>query len=222
MLNYGIQLVTGPFAEPVSLPIAKAHLRVEFSDDDGLILALITAAREYVEHAMNRAIFNQTWALTLDCFPSYGIWPTASPTGAQDATGYWTYIDSNAIKLPRPRTSSIVSITYVDSTGKTQSLDPSTLLVDTSSEPARIVPANGSWPYPGVYIPGSVKVTFITGTYGDGTDPSTCPASISQAILLLIGHWYANREAVAEKALVNLPLAVDALLSPFKFHNLSI
>ncbi|MBI6798663.1 head-tail connector protein [Pseudomonas syringae] len=34
---------------------------------------------------------------------------------------------------------------------------------------------------------------------------------IRQAVLLLVGHWYANREAVAS-GLTSVPLAVDRLL----------
>lgn len=38
-------------------------------------------------------------------------------------------------------------------------------------------------------------------------------ADVEQAILLLVGHWYANREAVATGVSVaEVPLAVDRLL----------
>lgn len=42
--------------EPLTLAEAKAHLRVEFDDDDGYIGALISAAREYTEAFQNRLI----------------------------------------------------------------------------------------------------------------------------------------------------------------------
>jgi uncharacterized phage protein (predicted DNA packaging) len=42
--------------EPISLPEAKRHLRVEFDEDDELIQGLIVAAREYAEGFLNRPL----------------------------------------------------------------------------------------------------------------------------------------------------------------------
>lgn len=44
--------------------------------------------------------------------------------------------------------------------------------------------------------------------------------SIEQGALLLIGHWYANREAVAVGAASELPMATKALWMPHKWSNL--
>lgn len=43
---------------------------------------------------------------------------------------------------------------------------------------------------------------------------------IRLVILLLVGHWYANREAVSEQKKSEIPLAVDALLQPYKVYGL--
>jgi len=41
--------------------------------------------------------------------------------------------------------------------------------------------------------------------------------AIKQGALLLIGHWYAQREAVNDKLLHKVPYAVDALWLPYKY-----
>jgi hypothetical protein len=222
-MKFGLQLVTGPVVEPVTLDAAKLHLRVDYPNDDALISSLIVAARETVEGQLNRIIFEQTWVLTLDQFP-YPVSVRTIAPGTRDAFfGAGLYFDWTAINLPLPRLTSITSITYLDEAGQPQTLDPSTYVVDSVSEPARIVPAKGgSWPYPSCYTPGSVKITFLTGTYGDGVTKNLCPRSICQAVLLLIGHWYANREAASPTSMTTLPLAVDMLLSKHKFFSLAV
>lgn len=42
------------------------------------------------------------------------------------------------------------------------------------------------------------------------------PPPVQHAALLLIGHWYANREDVAPGAMTELPRASRALLSPYR------
>jgi uncharacterized phiE125 gp8 family phage protein len=216
VLNY--QLLTPPAVEPVSLQQAKSHLKVDFPDDDLLITALITAAREMCEQKMNRAIFNQTYVLSLDQF-NYGDWRSTIPMERRNPLRFSALWESMALRLPMPRLVSVTSITYLDTTGTQQTLDPSTYNVDAASQPARIVPAiNLTWPTTDYYIPGSVKVTYVAGSYGDGVDVNTCPQSIAWAILLLVGNFYENREATTSLNLKNLPIGVDALLNAYKFY----
>ena len=58
-----------------------------------------------------------------------------------------------------------------------------------------------------------VAITFTAG-FGSAAD---VPAAIRQAMLLLIAHWYDNREAVTMGAAgYSMPMAVDALLAPYR------
>jgi uncharacterized phiE125 gp8 family phage protein len=51
--------------EPVSLAQAKLWLRVDHDAEDGLITALISAARDYVEAQTGLALAPQTWRLAV-------------------------------------------------------------------------------------------------------------------------------------------------------------
>lgn len=204
-----------PAIEPVTLSYAKQHLRVDdsFTDDDDYISALITAARRYVEKYTNRAIFNRSVLLTLDYFPWPG-WGSTTGSTAHDYFMHW-YYRGLTIRLPLPSTVNVESLQYIANDGVTLvTIDPSKYTVDTTSEPARIAPVPGyTWPYQQNYIPGQVRVTFTAGTYGDGVEVNTCPQTIVQAILLLIGHFYEHREAVTAGTLTEMPLAVESLLA---------
>lgn len=60
-------LIAGPGEEPVSLAEAKAWCRIDSSDEDALVSALIAAARLHVESETRRALVTQSWRLTLSC-----------------------------------------------------------------------------------------------------------------------------------------------------------
>lgn len=209
MNKFGLSLVSGPASEPVTLAQAKAHLRVDFTEEDDLIAALITVAREIVENILNRSIYTQTWKLTLDSFP----YPTSFETIAPDERNPYQYILKKfAIYVPQGGVTAIDSIQYLSPSGM-RTVDSSLYRVDTNAKPCRIMPIDGfTWPVVEYTAPGCVEVTFTAGSYDD----TTCPQSIRHAMLLLIGHLYASREAVTSENLVTVPFAVDALLSPYK------
>jgi uncharacterized phiE125 gp8 family phage protein len=212
--------LTAPAAEPVTLAQAKSQLVVDssFTADDALITSLIVAARQHCENIMQRAVFNRTMQMNYDFFP-YPYF--RSSIGINDRhTLYGLYWRQFAIKLARPACVSVTSITYIDLNGVTQTVSPSLYYVDAMSEPARIVPNPGLyWPYSQAYLPGSVKVTYTAGTWGDGVTVNTCPQTICQAMLLLISYYYNHRDAAESNPPKAIEFSVDALLSPYKFDT---
>lgn len=183
-----LKLATAPAAEPVSLAEAKAHLRVDVTDDDTYISALIAAARQACEQIARRSFVTQTWDLSLTCWP-----------------------EENYIELPRPPLSSVSSITYVDSGGTTQTMSAGDYVVDTASEPGRVWLGYGkTWPS-STFRPGpAITVRFVAG-YGN---EAAVPKQYKQALLLLIGHYYENREEVQVQGAVavQMPKAAEWLL----------
>lgn len=48
-------------------------------------------------------------------------------------------------------------------------------------------------------------------------DAAAVPQGIKQAMLLLVGSWYENREATISGATIaEVPFAVDALIAPYR------
>ena len=163
-----LQLSAKPYPEPLSLTETKLHLREDVTAQDALIRAAIKAAREKVETDTHRALITQTWVERLDAFPA-------------------------EFKVHQPPLQSVTSITYTDTSGDTQTLSSSVYTVDIYSLPGRIVTAYGeSWPSTRD-VPNAVAMTFVAG-YGD--DRGDVPRPLRQAMLLLVGAWYENREDV--------------------------
>lgn len=213
-----VNLVTPPAVEPVTLDQLKTHLRVDasFTDDDALLMGFITAAREWCESYMRRAIFNQTWQMTLDHFPYWTEFGTMKPASRLDYM-YGSYFSNLVIELPKPKLVSVTSITYVDATGTQQTLDPSQYRADLTSEPARLSPAAGLyWPMSQQFVPGSVKITYVAGSYGDGEDVNTCPQSISIAVCMLAGHFNEQRNGTSGFTVNEIPFGVRALLNMYR------
>lgn len=45
---------------------------------------------------------------------------------------------------------------------------------------------------------------------------SSLPLSLQQAVLLLAGHWYNQREAVGGTTMQEVPFGMDALIKPYR------
>lgn len=64
----------------------------------------------------------------------------------------------------------------------------------------------------------AVRVTWAAGYGPAATD---VPAAIRQAMLLMIGHWFENREAsVVGVSVTDLPMAVNSLLAPYSLRRM--
>lgn len=165
MIPYAV-VQTAPAVEPVTLTEAKAHLRVDTDADDDLIEALITAARVWCENVSRRAFVTQTLDLTLDTWPP-----------------------STGLYLPRPPIQSVTSITYTDEDGDSDTVSSDDYLLDTASGRLALKAAS-SWPSVTLQRIGGVVVRYVAG-YGLAT---AVPQTFKQAILLVVGEWYENRE----------------------------
>jgi len=186
-------LYTAPTLEPLTLADAKAHLRIDSDDEDTLVAALITAARQMCEEQTWRALITQTWDLSLEA---------------------WPLLDH--IAVPRPPLLTVTSITYRDDDGSTATMSASDYRVVTAYGPGRIVLKPGAT-WPSVTLDTGLPIT-VRYTCGFGATATSVPEPLRHGMLLVLGHLYENREAVVVSGFqaVQVPLTVQWLWQPYE------
>jgi uncharacterized phiE125 gp8 family phage protein len=180
---------TQPVVEPVSLAMAKAHLSLlpEQEDDDTLIVSMIATARRLIERRLGVALAPQQLRAKFD---------------ATDGTG-WTRGPDNVgpVVLGLPVVPVLTGGSYpvtldVDGTA----VSSSTYTVDADAGQIRFSSA-----------PQMSDLTTLTVTYWAGQ--ATISPQLRTAILLYVGHLYANREASSADSPSAVPLAFETLLA---------
>lgn len=180
-------------AEPLSTSEAKAFLRVDDSNSDTLIDALVKAARQKVEADTGRALITQTWAMSLDVAPA----------------------DRGPILLPIAPVSAVTSIVQYSTADASSTVSTDVYRLDTTSVPVRIVlKDNQSWPT-GLRPQNALVVTFTAGYGAAGANVSD--TNLVLAVRFLVGHWFSNRQStVLGSIATQVPETYDALIAPYR------
>lgn len=131
-----------PVEEPVSIDEARAYLRIDHDDEDGLIQTLIKAGRSVIENATGRALVRQGWMVRLPGFPA------------------------DRIELPRVPCLSVDEVVYLDPGGESQVM-PKGDYTEAGSDPAFLLPRK-RWPATN-RAPLPVRIMYMAG-YGTAAD----------------------------------------------------
>jgi uncharacterized phiE125 gp8 family phage protein len=193
-----LSLITAPAIEPISIEEARQQVRRgDDTSEDSLLNAFIAAARLHAEAVTGRQLLEATWELQLDA------------------------ICGTFLPLPRPPLRSITSISYLDTAGATQIWASANYQIDAPAGPVaprgRVAPIpTATWPLAGSGYLNAVLVRFKAGY---GTTAEDVPEAIRQAMRLMIGAWFENREdLVLGDSVQSIPLGALALLTPFKVY----
>jgi uncharacterized phiE125 gp8 family phage protein len=181
-------IVTVPTVEPMTLIEAKRWLRVDHNDDDGLIAALIKAARQRIESRTGRAIMAQTWRIALD------QWPAEA-----------------RVALPMMPVMSVTAVRVIDAAGVPAVLASTLYALESGSEPP--VLAVKSPPNPG-RLRGGIEIDVVAGY---GVTAAECPEPLRQAMRLLLLAAYEGRgpERAGERR-PDIVTEVDRLIAPYR------
>lgn len=159
-------------AEPITASEAAVFLRLDGAGDspipeESFLNGLILAARLAAENFLNRTITERARTLVLDAFLPI-------------------------IPLPDGTVISVDTVAYVDSDGADQTVAAENYLLSED----RLTPAFGEvWPDTRAQL-GAVTITYTAG-YADINSPpeNGTPQNIVQAMYLMIGDMYDNRES---------------------------
>lgn len=171
--------------EPSSLPLSPTEARqrqglpARVSDDlIGTFIKVETQKLDGPTGMLGRALVTQTWDLTLDAFPGvhrHRFLPVGYVPRWNSGPIRW---HQEEIEIPLPPLQQIISISYLDTEGETQTVDPATYRV-IKGEPAYVIPTgSNSWPGD-AGLGGAVTIRFRAG-YGD--NEASVPEPIRQAI----------------------------------------
>jgi len=171
----------------VSLADAKAHLRVDFADDDAFISGLVMAAEAMLDGPngmVGKAIATQRWTLTKAMM-----------------------VGRTRLPIPVVPFRSVVSLKYYDIDNVQQTADLADFVVFGNEDFGYIEPIV-SWPL--MYDrPNAIELIFEAG-FGDVAD---VPKNLVHAAKMMIGHWYEDREQVSAGEMSEIPLGVYDLVN---------
>ena len=187
------QIDTYPSTQVVTTAECKTHLRIDHSEDDTYIASLERAAVATAEGITNRFFIETTLI-------QYGD----------------TWDDISC--LFRSPGSGMTNIKYMVG-GSLTLLSSSVYLFDKSVEPPELSLQEGqSWPTDNDDEKQTIKVTYKVGY---GTTAATVPEGIKQAILIMVGDWYENRQSVIVGRVVNqIPKTAEYLLNQYRVQVL--
>lgn len=182
-----LQLLEAPAAAPVLLAEVKAQLRIEHPDDDLMIDRLIKTAVAYTDAkgALGHAMITQKW----------GQWVNSVPP--------------QYVRLAMGPLIEVTAVKYYDIDGALQTDTLSNYEITGTDFTTQIGPKSGfNWPV----TQDRADAIRIEYTAGYGVTSASVPETLRHAMMLLIGHWYDNRENTMMDELSNIPYGFDMLV----------
>jgi len=180
---------------------AKIHLRIAHTDDDSYIAALVFAATENIEKYCNIILMDTTVVQRGDTFSDI-------------AELYFSPVENSG-------QATITSIQYYDEDDVLQTWAASNYDFDAYSCPTRIGLADTS----GAEIPTTAqRLNAVIVTYDIGYSTiAEVPKALKQAILILVGQWYENRqEAVVGRSVGIIPLTARYLMDKYRIRTFGL
>jgi uncharacterized phiE125 gp8 family phage protein len=186
---------------------AKAHTRTaDFTDDDVMIEVYLRTAIEFVESETNLRLAPATVQFRMEGWPCHCC---------------------HDLDLPAAPVRDVESVKYLDANGAEQTIAADQWMWRRNTQGKGTVSFVRSYSWPTLLNErrDTVFVTFdagfdVPGHTGTGDDPDLrLPYLARAAVLLLVGHWYENREETTVGALSNLAPGVKSLCDKLRVYR---
>lgn len=186
-------LIVAPSAEALTLAEAKAHLRLDGSEEDGLLTALIRTAREHLERSLDLCLITQGWRHYLDSIPEDGV-----------------------IQLAKSPIQAIESVTVYDGAGTPRLLSLDGHVLDGASRPARLFLRERE--AAGRAING-IEIDLRAGFGATGAE---VPDVLKRAMLMHVAQMFELRGALTPdvQPAADVPAGYERLVASFRMRRL--
>lgn len=179
--------ISGPAESPISVAEAKENTRIDFSDEDALVLRKIKSAVDDLDGyngALGRCICDQIWRMPFSGF-------------------------SNVMRMPMFNVSNVV-LKYLDGSGVEQAVPATSYRVIQSHTGASLHFHNYTAPETQEGHPQPVWAEVTSG-YGGADD---VPYNVKEAIFRLVDHWYDNRSDAGKSG--TMPMGFADIIAKIK------
>jgi uncharacterized phiE125 gp8 family phage protein len=181
-----------PGAEPLTLAQAKAHLKIDYSDEDALITSLIVTAREHLERATGLALIRRAMRLYLD------RWPLTGP-----------------IEIAHGPVTAVDAVRIFDAEGAEGLADLTGHVLDGRARPARL------WLKRRPETRGAMNGVEVDFTAGFGETGADVPDTLKRAMLTHVALMHGFRALIsAEMQPAGVPDGYDRLIAPYRMARL--
>lgn len=184
-------VTTEPSKYPVTLDEIKKQVEITDDDDshDAFLSAAISAATERCESFTSRSLITRTLTLWKDSWP-IGEYNDSYWEGWKEGPESIINAPARAIILPRPPLQSIVHVKTYDDSDNATTYSTSNYLVDTVSQPGRMVLRDSSGIPVSTRSALGLEVQYKAG-YGD--EMGSIPQDLRQGVLMMAAWLFEHR-----------------------------
>ena len=193
-----LEKITEPAFAAATLARIRHNSNIPSGQDEDFITEALKSAEDYVERYLECTIGLAAWRLTLDSFP-----PREEPGMHQ------RYRHHPSLLIPLWPVRSVTELLFTAPDGTSSELPLEQIVPPIGNDRYHLRLKKGfSWPATDC-SPNAIAITFTAGW----PTQASLPGTLTQAIRMLVSHFYENREAVITGSIAKeVELGVNAML----------